>query len=252
MAKLLGQVAVGSIVKLKENGSLVDFYVAKHDYESGLNGAGRTLVVRKDCYIEREWHNYNTNNYVNSTIKSWLNSDYKNILDANILELIGTTKYYSTPGGGNNGVTVLTDAVFLLSMTELGISKNWYNVEGSVLPIVDTLKITYMTGSPINYWTRSPVTQRTDQSGLLTSTGDENRDYCSYSMGARPVFTLSSTAVVLDDLTVSALPTSPTLTVPSQAMQGQSIPINWTASANADSYQLQRNTGSGWSTIYQL
>ncbi len=33
-------------------------------------------------------------------------------------------------------------------------------------------------------------------------------------------------------------------------MQGQSIPINWTASANADSYQLQRNTGSGWSTIY--
>lgn len=56
--------------------------------------------------------------------------------------------------------------------------------------------------------------------------------------------------VVLDDGTLSATLPAPTLTVPSQAMQGQSIPINWTASANADSYQLQRNTGSGWTTIY--
>ena len=34
-------------------------------------------------------------------------------------------------------------------------------------------------------------------------------------------------------------------------MQGQSIPINWTASANADNYQLQRKADSGeWETIY--
>lgn len=38
----LGNKSTGSIIKLKENGTLVDFYVAKHDYESGLNGAGRT------------------------------------------------------------------------------------------------------------------------------------------------------------------------------------------------------------------
>ena len=35
----LGNKSVGSIVKLKENGVLVDFYVAKHDYENGLNGS---------------------------------------------------------------------------------------------------------------------------------------------------------------------------------------------------------------------
>lgn len=34
----LGNKSTGSIIKLKENGTLVDFYVAKHDYESGLNG----------------------------------------------------------------------------------------------------------------------------------------------------------------------------------------------------------------------
>lgn len=43
----LGSKAVMSTVKLKENGTLVEFYVAKHDYESGLNGSGRTLIVRK-------------------------------------------------------------------------------------------------------------------------------------------------------------------------------------------------------------
>ena len=34
MAQQLGQVAVGTLVKLNENGSPVKFYVAKHDYES--------------------------------------------------------------------------------------------------------------------------------------------------------------------------------------------------------------------------
>ena len=40
----------GDIIKLNEGGSPVEFYVSKHDYESGLNGSGRTLVVRKDTY----------------------------------------------------------------------------------------------------------------------------------------------------------------------------------------------------------
>ena len=48
----LGNKAVGSIIQLKENGKLVSFYVAKHNYENSLNGMGRTLVVRKDCYSE--------------------------------------------------------------------------------------------------------------------------------------------------------------------------------------------------------
>ena len=33
----------GAIITLNENASPVEFYVAKQDYESGLNGAGRTL-----------------------------------------------------------------------------------------------------------------------------------------------------------------------------------------------------------------
>lgn len=59
----LGSKATGSIIKLKENGKLVEFYVGVHNYESSLNGTGRTLVFRKDCYDQRQWHTSNVNAY---------------------------------------------------------------------------------------------------------------------------------------------------------------------------------------------
>ena len=46
--------------------------------------------------------------------------------------------------------------------------------------------------------------------------------------------------------------TSPTLTVPQQVMQGQSVPVNWTAISGASSYTLQRkaNTDAAWVQVY--
>ena len=43
MGIAIGNLDEGAIITLNENGSPVEFYVAKQDYESGLNGAGRTL-----------------------------------------------------------------------------------------------------------------------------------------------------------------------------------------------------------------
>ena len=149
----LGNKSTGSIIKLKENGTLVDFYVAKHDYESGLNGAGRTLVVRKDTYDDRVWDNGNVNAYASSDLDSWFNSTYKNMLDADIRSLIGTTKIRYTPGNGNNTVGTLERAVFALSLTELGQSHTYANTEGSALPIASTLRIAYRNGSPTTQWT---------------------------------------------------------------------------------------------------
>lgn len=52
----------------------------------------------------------------------------------------------------------------------------------------------------------------------------------------------------------SAIPVylAPTLTVPSQLMQGQQATINWTAISGADSYTLQRkaNTDADWTQVY--
>ena len=157
----LGNKSVGSIVKLKENGVLVDFYVAKHDYENGLNGSGRTLVVRKDCYDTRQWHTSNVNAYATSAIDTWLNSTYKNLLDADIRGVIGTTKIKYTPGNGNTTVGTLERAIFLLSVTELGRSTSYANTEGTALSIASSLQIAYLNGSAVVQWTRSPSTGST-------------------------------------------------------------------------------------------
>ena len=37
---MLSDFEEGALVKLNENGSPVEFYVTKHDYEPDLNGAG--------------------------------------------------------------------------------------------------------------------------------------------------------------------------------------------------------------------
>ena len=72
----LNTITPGAILMLNESGSPVPFYIAKHDYESGLNGAGRTLVVRKNCYDKRQWHRSNVNAYESSAIDRWLNDTY--------------------------------------------------------------------------------------------------------------------------------------------------------------------------------
>ena len=183
----------GDIVQLPEGGKLVEFYVAKHDYESGLNGPGRTLLVRKDCYDNRVWDNGNVNAYASSDLDSWFNSTYKNMLDADIRSLIGTTKIRYTPGNGNWTVDTLGRAVFALSATELGQSASWFNVEGSALPIANTLKVAYLNGNTNNQWTRSPRTDDTDEAVILSSGGNVSYYSCDKSHGSRPCFTLPST-----------------------------------------------------------
>lgn len=203
MATKLGNIAVGRLVKLKENGVLVDFYVAKHDYENSLNGMGRTLVVRKDCYDERQWHSSKVNAYASSAIDRWLNGTYKNLLDADIRGVIGTTKIKYTPGNGNNTVGTLERAIFLLSATELNGSASWFNVEGTALPIASSLQIAYMNGSAVEQWTRSPYTISTGHAiSLYTSGNVDHGSSCTYSYGSRPAFTLPASLNVSDDGTV--------------------------------------------------
>lgn len=206
----LGNKSVGSIVKLKENGVLVDFYVAKHDYENGLNGSGRTLVVRKDCYDTRQWHTSNVNAYATSAIDTWLNSTYKNLLDADIRGVIGTTKIKYTPGNGNTAVGTLERAIFLLSVTELGRSASYANTEGTALSIASSLQIAYLNGSAVVQWTRSPYTSSTSVAYYLSTDGGVNNGSCGNTYGSRPAFTLPSTLSVSDDGSVS-VNTAPTI-----------------------------------------
>lgn len=195
---LLSTKVAGSIIKIKESGSPVEFIVCKHDYESELNGSGRTLVVRKDCYDNRQWHSSNVNAYATSDIEAWFNSTYKNLLDADIRGAIGTTKFKYTPGNGNNTVSTLERAIFSLSATELNKSESWFNVEGTALEIASSLQIAYMNGSAVVQWTRSPNTDGNGYAVCLYANGTVNDTLCRYAYGARPSFTLPSNVLVDD------------------------------------------------------
>ena len=198
----LGGLVLGTLIKLNENGSPIDYYVACHDYEPSLNGYGRTLLVRKDCYDMRLFNN-SSNAYANSTLDSFLCSTYLKLLDADIQAAIGTTKFYYTPGNGNYTMTTLQRAVFQLSFAELGKSASYANPEGSALPIASTLQIAHRNGSAVAQWTRSPNSSNPDYVYYFGSSGTYGSIGYGSSYGSRPALTLPSTTIVGDDMLIA-------------------------------------------------
>lgn len=192
LTKQLSDYLEGDIVKIPENGNPVEFYVAKHDYESELNGSGRTLVVRKECYNNYVWNSRGvTSPYDESTIDTWLNGTYKNILDITIQSFVGTTKIiYDTSWYGD----VTTEkSVFILSLTELGEVNDYAPELGSALPIADILKIAYLNGTPNPQWTRTVSDLSSRDSFMIDSSGAIYDHDQYYEYGSRPAFTLPST-----------------------------------------------------------
>ena len=183
----------GQTIQLPENGKMVEFYVAKLDYESALNGAGRVLLVRKDCYDKRAWDAGNVNAWASSDLLTWLNGTYKALFPEEIQTAMGTTTYYYTPADGNFSVTTRSDAVFSLSATELGLSQTLFNAEGSTLSISNTLKIAYLNGNANDQWTRTPHTSTGTHAIFLNTSGSVGNGACNYSAGSRPCFTFPST-----------------------------------------------------------
>lgn len=207
MATLLSEKALGSIVKLKENGVAQEFYVAKHGYPT--SGNGRTLLVRRYIYDRRQWHTSNVNAYASSALDSWFNSTYYNLLDADIKAQIAAVAIPYTPGNGVTSVSTLSRKIFALSVTELGKTASYANVEGSALSIASSLQIAYnSSGSAVTQWTRSPHTNSTRHACYLHTDGSVGHDGCTVTFGARPAFTLPSSLSVSDDgsVTVNTAP----------------------------------------------
>ena len=196
----LSELTPGTILYINESSAPVPFYVSKHDYESGLNGAGRTLVVRKDCYTMGPLGD-SSNAYANGALDNWLNNTYAKLLSSNILSAIGATKFYYTPGNGNTTVTTLQRAVFQLSLTELGLFGNYANTEGVALPIANILKIAHRNGAAVVQWTRTPHNYGTNYCYAIRVDGEPetNEIYYTYSYGYRPAFTLPATMEAQDN-----------------------------------------------------
>ena len=221
----LGAKAAGSIVKLRENGALVDFIVANQgkpasgNYDDSCNG---TWLVRKDIHSNRAWDSSN-NDYANSDVHSWLNNTYLNLLDADIKAAVKQVKIPYRKGSGTStsvtsGANGLSCKAFLLSMKEVGLSPSYAPSEGATLSYFsaggNTARKANLNGSPAEWWSRSPICGDGIRGGgayTVTSSGGSGGWVVTDSYGVRPAFILPSDLSVSDDGTVS-VNTAPTVT----------------------------------------
>lgn len=182
----------GQIVMINENGSPVPYYVAKRDYESGLNGTGRILLVKKGYYNTTVA--FGSNAYAGGTLDNWFINTYKPMLDSKLQELIGETKIPVYQTSGSTTVTSISRAVFALSMVEYGGAGGYYP-EGSALPIASTLK----SGITVDLWSRTVDNGTSGNAIFLYYTGGSHH-YTTGGTWARyypqPAFTIPSTALV--------------------------------------------------------
>ena len=276
MATSLGSKTVGSIVKLKENGTLVDFLVVHQGKPSSLydSSCDGTWLLRKDLHSSRVWEADNVNKYESSDIDTWLNGDYLKMFDSNIQNAVKQVKIPYRSGGGSGGTdrsgsSGLSRKIFLLSGYEVGWTTSTSSAfphDGDVLDYfkglssVDSKRIAYLNGSAAFWWLRSPDTGRTNRVLGVLSDGDWYRNNANSSYGIRPALILPSTLLVSDDGTVSTntAPTMPSsINVPSSIQGGTTITVSWGASSDAESnlagYKVERSTngGSQWTQIYQ-
>lgn len=190
----MANVTEGQIISLPKNGVMRQHYVAKINYESGLNGDGRILIVDVHQTFNAQWNSpsgYNT--YASSSLDSALQTP-KGQYSEDVQTAMGTTKFYYTPGGSNNDVTTLERSAFQLSETELGLSGPGINTEGSVLPIADILRqFTATTGSAISQFTRSPNTTNSGVWIVSENGSGSSTETANVSGYGRIAFTLPST-----------------------------------------------------------
>ena len=246
--------SVGSIVKIKISGTLRDFIVVHQGkpsniYDESCNG---TWLLMKDIYENRQWHSSNVNDYASSTIHSYLNSTFLNLIDANIRNQIKQAKIPYRPGSGtsmtvNSGANGLSAKVFLLSDIEMGGEPSWSYLpkDGAKLAYFElgtgtsanNKRIAYLNGSAAGWWSRSPYTHSSTSSWLCYSDGDcHYAGDCTDSYGIRPAFILPSSLLVSDDgaVNTNTAPTTPGgITVPDSINGGDTITISWTASTDA-------------------
>lgn len=267
---------VGSVVKIKVNGTLRNFIVVHQGKPSSIYDAScdGTWLLMEDIYETRQWHSSNVNDYANSTIHSYLNSTFLNLIDANIRAQIKQAKIPYRPGSGtsqsvNSGANGLSAKIFLLSDREVGYTQsnvNQYIVnDGAKLSYFQdgngtTEKIAKLNGSASDWWLRSPYTVVSTLAWTVYSNGSAGNYYCTYAYGVRPALILPSTLLVSDDGSVNTntAPSTPgSITVPGSINGGDSITVSWGASSDAENnlegYELERsvNGGSSWSNVYK-
>ena len=213
----LGELAVGTLIKIQENGAPVEYLIVNQGLPSSMYDAScdGCWVLRKDIAESMAWNGSN-NSYKNSDIHSYLNGTFLNLFDNDIKNAIKQVKIPYQNGTGSNGSIAsgangLSCKIFLLSGYELG----WTTSDSSYFPR-DGAKLSYFSsgtssaannkrianynGRAVLWWLRSPYTADTIMVWGVYANGNYGGWNCGSAVGVRPALVLPSTALVDQDL----------------------------------------------------
>lgn len=253
----LSSKAVGSIVKLKVNGTAREFIIVHQGKPSSLYDAScdGTWLLMKDLYESRQWHSSNVNKYESCTLDSYLNSTFLGLFDADIQAVIKQAKIPYRQNGGSggtdkSGANGLSRKIFLLSGYEVGFTtsdSSYFPVDGAKLAYFDAgtgtaacnKRIGYLNGSAASWWLRSPRTSNTNNAWSVLSNGNYYSGGCSNSGGVRPALILPSSLLVSDDGTVK------TNTPPTIASTSGASGVNLGTKAAPFSFQYTPSDADG-------
>lgn len=275
----LGTKAIGDIVKIKVNGAVKDFIVVHQGKPSSVydDSCTGTWLLMKDIYTTSAFSS-SDNSYKDSSIHSYLNSTFYNLIDSDIRAAIKQVKipYQNGTGSGGSlatGANGLSTKVFLLSGYEVGwtpgTSSDSYNHsprDGAKLDYFGSgsggnrKRVAYNGSSTAVWWLRSPITVRSVTVWYVSIDGSIYDYWYSVSCGVRPAFILPSELMVSEDgmFSLNTAPSTPNrVAIPSNIMGGTTITVSWTNSSDAENnlagYKAERSTdgGSSWFQIYQ-
>lgn len=204
---LASDLAVGSVVKLMEDGTPVEYLIVNQGIPSNSNlydsSCTGTWLLRKYIHSLRQWNSSDTTDYGNCSVNTWLNGDFFNALGRVEQSVIKQVKipYYDWNGGNNT--SNLSCKVFLLGGCEAGWAKvSYFPTDGAKVDyfiegegeIANDKRIAYLNSNRReDWWLRSPSTNN-DSVRYVTLEGEYTFNPASDSYGVRPVLILPFTA----------------------------------------------------------
>lgn len=218
MSITVDSLEVGATLKLKKSdGSEVEYLIVHQGlpdstlYDASCDG---TWVLRKDILGKRTWDSTD-NDYANSDIHTYLNTDFVNTLDTETKNAVKQVKipYWNGTGDSgsiSSGANGLSTNVFLLGGYEVGFSTSvdpYFPIDGAKLSHFDSgtgnaannKRIANYNGSATGWWLRSPRTIGDGDVWVVKSDG--NHYYWSYgsTYGVRPAMVLYSDSTATEN-----------------------------------------------------
>ena len=268
-AQKLGDVAVGTILKLNEYGKPINYILVQQgspsaDYVGFENVA---LLFRQDIHSKMYWDT-RYNKYAPSIVNTWLSETFPDSLDEDIRAHLMTVKIpYAADNYGKNiqkGENGLSCQAFLPTHTEINLNPPDSTPLGATLSYFkgadNSKRIAKYDNSEDEWWLRATsdyINSEHYHALTVTKTGSYGADAVEVTPhGVRPAVPLSKDLLVLDDGTVTTdqPPTAPGSIEVSGVVSGGEVTITLTAATDPDgtveSYIYERQVdGGAWQQV---